>query len=58
VSYVLCERLFIDKQLYCVGLIAKVIDRTKTMDDVYGAFYDFSCMLQTKVCIRYYISCV
>jgi farnesyl-diphosphate farnesyltransferase len=31
------------------GLIAKVIDRTKTMDDVYGAFYDFSCMLQTKV---------
>ncbi|XP_023634874.1 inactive squalene synthase 2 isoform X2 [Capsella rubella] len=31
------------------GLIAKVIDRTKTMDDVYGVFYDFSCMLQTKV---------
>ncbi|KAF8112266.1 hypothetical protein N665_0065s0048 [Sinapis alba] len=31
------------------GLIAKVIDRTKTMDDVYGAFYDFSCMLKTKV---------
>ncbi|KAG7540365.1 Squalene synthase-like [Arabidopsis thaliana x Arabidopsis arenosa] len=31
------------------GLIAKIIDRTKTMDDVYGAFYDFSCMLQTKV---------
>ncbi|CAN8276313.1 unnamed protein product [Cochlearia groenlandica] len=31
------------------GLIAKVIDRTKTMDDVYGAFYDFSCMLKAKV---------
>ncbi|KAL0872584.1 hypothetical protein Bca101_022289 [Brassica carinata] len=31
------------------GLIAKVIDRTKTMDDVYGAFFDFSCMLKTKV---------
>ncbi|VVB10346.1 unnamed protein product [Arabis nemorensis] len=31
------------------GLIAKLIDRTKTMDDVYGAFYDFSCMLETKV---------
>ncbi|CAH2076797.1 unnamed protein product [Thlaspi arvense] len=31
------------------GLIAKVYDRTKTMDDVYGAFYDFSCMLKVKV---------
>ncbi|CAH2076799.1 unnamed protein product [Thlaspi arvense] len=31
------------------GLTAKVIDRTKTMADVYGAFYDFSCMLITKV---------
>ncbi|CAN7082314.1 unnamed protein product [Brassica oleracea var. botrytis] len=31
------------------GLIAKVFDRTKTMDDVCGAFYDFSCMLETKV---------
>ncbi|XP_010437577.1 PREDICTED: inactive squalene synthase 2 isoform X1 [Camelina sativa] len=31
------------------GLIAKIIDRTKTMDDVYGVFYDFSCMLQSKV---------
>ncbi|XP_010437578.1 PREDICTED: inactive squalene synthase 2 isoform X2 [Camelina sativa] len=28
---------------------AKIIDRTKTMDDVYGVFYDFSCMLQSKV---------
>ncbi|KAL1565824.1 squalene synthetase-like protein [Salvia divinorum] len=31
------------------GLTAKVIDRTKTMSDVYGAFYDFSLMLKSKV---------
>nr|BAA13083.1 squalene synthase [Glycyrrhiza glabra] len=31
------------------GLTAKVIDRTKTMADVYGAFFDFSCMLKSKV---------
>ncbi|XP_059647608.1 squalene synthase 1 isoform X1 [Cornus florida] len=31
------------------GLTAKVIDRTKTMSDVYGAFFDFSCMLKSKV---------
>ncbi|KAF8025387.1 hypothetical protein BT93_F2280 [Corymbia citriodora subsp. variegata] len=31
------------------GLTAKVIDRTKTMADVYRAFYDFSCMLKSKV---------
>nr|ADD54645.1 squalene synthase [Bruguiera gymnorhiza] len=31
------------------GLTAKVIDRTKTMADVYGAFFDFSCMLKAKV---------
>ncbi|KAF3435778.1 hypothetical protein FNV43_RR22870 [Rhamnella rubrinervis] len=31
------------------GLTAKVIDRTKTMNDVYGAFFDFSCMLKSKV---------
>nr|AAV58897.1 squalene synthase [Centella asiatica] len=31
------------------GLTAKVIDRTNKMSDVYGAFYDFSCMLKTKV---------
>lgn len=31
------------------GLTAKVIDRTKTMPDVYGAFYDFSLMLKSKV---------
>ncbi|KAH6756110.1 squalene synthase 1 [Perilla frutescens var. hirtella] len=31
------------------GLTAKVIDRTKTMSDVYGAFYDFSVMLKSKV---------
>lgn len=32
-----------------LGLTAKVIDRTKSMSDVYGAFYDFSCMLNSKV---------
>ncbi|KAG6403620.1 hypothetical protein SASPL_135846 [Salvia splendens] len=31
------------------GLTAKVIDRTKSMSDVYGAFYDFSLMLKSKV---------
>lgn len=31
------------------GLAAKVIDRTKTMSDVYRAFYDFSCLLKSKV---------
>ncbi|KAI4297663.1 hypothetical protein L6164_037545 [Bauhinia variegata] len=31
------------------GLTAKVIDRTKTKADVYGAFFDFSCMLKSKV---------
>ncbi|TMW91130.1 hypothetical protein EJD97_014726 [Solanum chilense] len=31
------------------GLTAKVIDRTKTIADVYGAFFDFSCMLKSKV---------
>ncbi|CAH2053172.1 unnamed protein product [Thlaspi arvense] len=31
------------------GITAKVMDRTKTMDDVYGAFYDFSCVLKAKV---------
>ncbi|GFQ06131.1 squalene synthase [Phtheirospermum japonicum] len=30
-------------------LTAKIIDRTKTMSDVYGAFYDFSRMLKSKV---------
>lgn len=29
--------------------MAKVIDRTKTMADVYGAFYDFSLLLESKV---------
>ncbi|XP_043709006.1 squalene synthase 1-like [Telopea speciosissima] len=32
-----------------LGLTAKVIDQTKTMSDVYGAFFDFSCMLKSKV---------
>nr|QQM18931.1 squalene synthase [Kadsura heteroclita] len=31
------------------GVVAKVIDQTKTMADVYGAFFDFSCMLQSKI---------
>ncbi|KAL2512352.1 Squalene synthase [Abeliophyllum distichum] len=31
------------------GLTAKVIDRTKTMSDVYRAFYDFACTLKSKV---------
>ncbi|CAL0329265.1 unnamed protein product [Lupinus luteus] len=31
------------------GLTAKVIDRTKTVADVYGAFFDFACMLESKV---------
>nr|ACX42423.1 squalene synthase [Bupleurum chinense] len=31
------------------GLTAKIIDRTKTMSDVYGAFFDFSCLLKAKV---------
>ncbi|XP_051146412.1 squalene synthase-like [Andrographis paniculata] len=31
------------------GLTAKIMDRTKTMSDVYGAFYDFSLMLKSKV---------
>ncbi|XP_041010781.1 squalene synthase [Juglans microcarpa x Juglans regia] len=31
------------------GLTAKVIYQTKTMADVYGAFFDFSCMLKSKV---------
>lgn len=31
------------------GLTARVIDRTKSMSDVYGAFFDFSCMLGSKV---------
>ncbi|KAI4375683.1 hypothetical protein MLD38_013524 [Melastoma candidum] len=31
------------------GLTARVIDRTKSMSDVYEAFFDFSCMLRSKV---------
>ncbi|XP_010548076.1 PREDICTED: squalene synthase 1-like isoform X2 [Tarenaya hassleriana] len=31
------------------GLTAKVMDRTNTMTDVYGAFYSFSRLLKTKV---------
>ncbi|KAL8129261.1 hypothetical protein V2J09_018416 [Rumex salicifolius] len=31
------------------GLTARVIDSTNTMADVYGAFFDFSCMLKAKI---------
>ncbi|XP_031271644.1 squalene synthase 8-like [Pistacia vera] len=31
------------------GLSAKIIDRTNVMSDLYGAFYDFSCMLKSKI---------
>ncbi|KAJ0966265.1 hypothetical protein J5N97_027403 [Dioscorea zingiberensis] len=31
------------------GLTARVIDQTRTMADVYGAFYDFSSLLKAKV---------
>uniref|UniRef100_M0ZV23 Squalene synthase n=1 Tax=Solanum tuberosum TaxID=4113 RepID=M0ZV23_SOLTU len=31
------------------GLTAQVIDRTRNMADVYGAFFDFSCILKSKV---------
>ncbi|XP_058068107.1 squalene synthase 2-like isoform X2 [Magnolia sinica] len=31
------------------GLTAKVVVQTRTMSDVYGAFFDFSCMLKAKV---------
>ncbi|KAB2603221.1 squalene synthase-like [Pyrus ussuriensis x Pyrus communis] len=31
------------------GLTAKVIDRTKSMDDVYGAFFDFASVIKSKV---------
>lgn len=46
----LCTKLFSLLCLWLAGLTAKVIDRTKTMSDVYGAFFDFSCMLKSKVC--------
>ncbi|KAL3621290.1 squalene synthetase-like protein [Castilleja foliolosa] len=31
------------------GLAAKLVYRTETMSDVYGAFYEFSCILKSKV---------
>ena len=34
---------------FFLGLTAKIIDRTNTMSDVYGAFFDFSCILKSKV---------
>jgi len=41
--------LFINFCFQFIGLTAKVIDRTKTMADVYGAFFDFACVLESKV---------
>ncbi|KAI3979505.1 hypothetical protein MKX01_001697 [Papaver californicum] len=32
-----------------LGLCAKMVDNTKAISDVYGAFYDFSSMLKTKI---------
>nr|WNX96137.1 squalene synthase 2 [Ayapana triplinervis] len=34
------------------GLTAKIIDRTKTMADVYGAFNEFSSLLRSKVNLK------
>ncbi|XP_024990753.1 squalene synthase-like [Cynara cardunculus var. scolymus] len=34
------------------GLTAKIIDRTKTMADVYSAFYDFCSLLKIKVDLK------
>ncbi|XP_019169353.1 PREDICTED: squalene synthase-like [Ipomoea nil] len=35
-----------------LGLTAKIIDRAKTMKDVYKVFYDFSCIIRSKVDIN------
>nr|GMD11039.1 squalene synthase [Ipomoea batatas] len=35
-----------------LGLTAKIIDQAKTMEDVYKVFYDFSCMIRSKVDIN------
>nr|GMD08649.1 squalene synthase [Ipomoea batatas]GMD09833.1 squalene synthase [Ipomoea batatas] len=47
--YVSCVVIF-----FCcfLGLTAKIIDRAKTMEDVYNVFYDFSCMIRSKVNIN------
>lgn len=34
---------------FFLGLCAKIIDQTRTMADVYGAFYDFCCIMESKV---------
>ncbi|GKB26388.1 adenylate kinase [Tanacetum coccineum] len=39
----------IDVKIFRKSLRAQVIDRTKTMADVYGAFYEFSSILKSKV---------
>jgi hypothetical protein len=31
------------------GLIARIIDETRSMTDVYSAFYEFSSLLESKV---------
>ncbi|KAL3730808.1 hypothetical protein ACJRO7_027783 [Eucalyptus globulus] len=49
-SYCHLSRQCVQEPLYfCVCLATKVFDCTRTIADVYGAFYDFSCMLKSKV---------
>lgn len=51
----LIENIDIDyfcKMFFCyefTDLKARIFNRTKTMRDVYGAFYDVSCLMETKV---------
>ncbi|WZZ42958.1 hypothetical protein YC2023_039217 [Brassica napus] len=37
------------REINITCLTAKIVNHGKTMADVYGAFYDFSCMLKAKV---------
>lgn len=37
------------------GLTARVIDQTNTMADVYGVFFEFSSLLESKVVIFFYV---
>jgi hypothetical protein len=34
---------------YLSGLTARIFDETKSMPDVYSAFYEFSSLLESKV---------
>lgn len=34
--------------------LSKIIDQTRTMADVYGAFFDFCCIMESKVYNMYY----